>query len=350
MPLLFLVASASKWLTLAALATLLGGLVIEVGVLGGGSPEVAAARRRLENWSLVAVIGLLVATMGEFVVRVQTMSDGPFATMILAVPAVLIRTHFGPIWIVRAGLLAVTAVLCLQRFRRWRAGALVATGAVALSTSLTGHAAQWGDLSLSVAADWVHLVASGIWGGGLCALSWVVFRAGAMRTSPPFASMMSRFSRLAGFCVLAVVLSGICSSWVQVGSIRALGTTDYGRVLLAKVLIVGALVYLGAGNRYALLPRLTGTTATGPGAQLYELLHSIPHPRRALSGAAAARLVVRIRIEAVLALVVFACAALLAESTPARHQGHTPHSSDPAASQAGAHHPLGAGPVSPGSK
>ena len=349
MPLSFLVACATKWLTLAALATLLGGLVIEVGVLGGESPEVAAARRRLGNWSLVAVIGLLVATMGEFVVRVQTMSGGPITTMILAVPAVLTRTHFGPIWIVRACLLAVTAVLCLQRSRRRRMGALVATVAVALTTSLTGHAAQWGDLSISVAADWVHLVASGIWGGGLCALSWVVFRAGAMRTSPHFASLMTRFSRLAGFCVIAVVLSGICSSWAQLGSIRALGTTDYGRVLLAKVLIVGGLLYLGAGNRYALLPRLTGTVATGPGARLYELVRSIPRSRRAMS-AGAARLVARIRIEAVLALVVFACAALLAESTPARHQRHTQPPSGPAANQSDANHPIGAGTVPPGSK
>lgn len=70
---------------------------------------------------------------------------------------------------------------------------------------------------------------------------------------------------------------------------------------MVKVAMAAVLVGLGAANRYWLLPRLN---------------------EDARSGAVASRLLTNIRREAVLALVILACTAVLGESTPARHAPH----------------------------
>jgi putative copper export protein len=324
-PAAFWVASWIRGLALAALAALLGGLAVETAVLVGDAAEIVAARRRLKAWRLLSGAGLLMATIGELAVRVQTMTGGPLATVVPAVPLVLTRTHFGAIWIARVLMLMAAIGLSVQPSRRWQLLALPATAGVALTISLAGHAAAWGDLSISVAADWLHVVASGVWVGGLFALAWVVFHQRAMRTSPHLASIISRFSRLAGWCVLLVVVTGVYNGWVQVQSIAALWTTSYGRVLLAKVLLVVVLVWFGAVNRYWFLPRLEGHAAPGVGRRLGQLIRSTLRPPRWVGGGAAAGLIGYIRREAALALVVLACAAILGESTPARHARHERH-------------------------
>ena len=53
-----------------------------------------------------------------------------------------------------------------------------------------------------------------------------------------------------------MVLSGAYAAWVQLPSVAALWQTIYGRVLVAKLLLVLSLVWWGAVNRYTVLPRL----------------------------------------------------------------------------------------------
>ena len=164
----FWIASGIRWVALGALAALLGGVALQVTVLVGDSAELVAARRRLRSWSLVSGIALLVTTIAEFAIRLDTMTGGTPSEALLAIPAVLTRTHFGGIWIARVLMVLAAVMLCRRRSRGARLMALVTTAGVALTTSLTGHAARWGDFSPSVAADWAHVVASGISGSGAC--------------------------------------------------------------------------------------------------------------------------------------------------------------------------------------
>ena len=60
-------------------------------------------------------------------------------------------------------------------------------------------------------------------------------------------------------CVGALVVTGSFQAWRQVGSLHALRTTDYGRTLLVKLVLVLVLVILGALSRqivgYLFAPR-----------------------------------------------------------------------------------------------
>jgi len=316
------VAILVRWLALAALAGVIGGLALEVLVLPVDETDTVSARRRLRVWSLVCIGGLLLTSAAEVVLRARTMGGGGWAESVRVVPLVLSRTHFGVIWLGRIVALATLVVAVGRSGYRARVVALALAGTVAFSTALSGHAADWGDLTPSVLLDWSHVLAASLWIGGLVALAIVVFRAGVVARHGVVARIGARFSRLAAWSLAAVIVTGAYNAWVQLPDVAALWNTPYGRILLAKLILVVALVALGAINRYALLPRLTRMRARGVLARIVRLagLTFVGPVRRSPS-----TLVALVVGEAALGAAVLGLTAALGESTPARHAGHVAH-------------------------
>src|SRR5262249_28552680 len=144
------------------------------------SPEVATARRRLGRWIVGWAVMLLLASGAALIVRATTMAGARLDLAMRALPTVLKHTHFGAIWIAR--LTSVGAVLFVWHlpFRLALFIGLLLVLGVSLTTSLTGHAADWGSITVSVFADWVHVAASAIWVGGLFGLAAVVMRSASV--------------------------------------------------------------------------------------------------------------------------------------------------------------------------
>ncbi|PYM15449.1 MAG: hypothetical protein DMD81_14955 [Candidatus Rokuibacteriota bacterium] len=313
-----------RWCALLSLGALIGALVLETVVLPPGERELVRVQRRLRVWSRAAAIVLLLATAGELVGRAQTMSGGGLAAAIGAAPLVLMRTHFGTIWMLRAVALVLVLFLSWSGSRGARVSSLCLASGVALTTALIGHAADWGDLTVSVAVDWVHVMAAAAWTGGLPGLAIVALRERHAWLPALLATVVRRFSRLAGLCLFAVVLSGLYNAWVQIRSLPAVWTTPYGRVLLAKIAVFLVLAAIGAVNRHAIVPYLgSGRRPRGLVTRSVRLTRlALVGPRRASSPfGLAARLTRYVGAEAILALVVFGCTAVLGESTPGRHAG-----------------------------
>ena len=292
------------WVGFIALAAMIGGLVVDLLVLPADALAVLAARRRLRALGVGAAVVLLLSAGGELWLRAGTMSGGGPELALRAVPTVLRHTHFGSVWIARAAALLVLLPLLISRSAGLRRlAALVALGVV-LSMSLTGHAGDWGDVSLPVGIDWAHAVAATAWTGGLLTLLVVVLPSATRWPSPLVVALIRRFSRLAAWCLALVALSGVYNAWLQLATASALWQTGYGRVLGAKVLVVLALAFFGAANRYTVLPGLGAERA---------------------AGAVPSRLVTYVAAETGLAIVVFACTAVLVDSTPGRHARHLEH-------------------------
>ena len=72
---------------------------------------------------------------------------------------------------------------------------------------------------------------------------------------------MARFSAVFTVSVVAVLAAGTALSWAEVRAARALTSTSYGWVLLAKVATVVPLVLAGLYNNRRLVPVLTGRAA-----------------------------------------------------------------------------------------
>jgi putative copper export protein len=281
----------TRWVSLAALVALVGSPVLAGIVFPADAPE--SLRRLLARWTVSAVTILLLASAGELVLRARTMSGGDLSTALAAVPTVLAHTHFGTVLIARAVALGILVVAAGRRGPLASGATLCLALAVALSTSLMGHAADQGDLSVAVLNDWLHVSAAAAWIGGIFCLAVLVLP-GWPRDR--LEELVRRFSMLAGWCLAAVVASGIYNSWTEIGSLHALWTTAYGKILGAKIALVLAVVALGAANRYAVVPRLAADT-----------------------GATTARLSAYVAWEAAFGLLVLGCTALLTQASPPRH-------------------------------
>jgi len=105
----------------------------------------------------------------------------------------------------------------------------------------------------------IHVIAMGLWVGGLAAYLYAPDR---------------RFPRYAAATLAIAVVSGLLLAFAHTGFGAVLVTTDYGRVLLLKVLIVGAALLAAALRRPRL--ELGVVTAIVAGATL---LAALPPPR-----------------------------------------------------------------------
>jgi copper transport protein len=149
------------------------------------------------------------------------------------------------------------------------AGALLAAAATLLVPGLSGHAAQTSPSGLSVALDWLHLVAGSVWVGGLVGLLvlWrslpVARRVAGLMVSVP------RFSNTAFVSVLALVGSGVGAAIIHLPTLSSLWQTSYGQALLVKIGLLGVALMLAAMNLLRTKPRLAAYEARpelGPGA------------------------------------------------------------------------------------
>ncbi|TMU93662.1 copper resistance protein CopC [Streptomyces sp. DASNCL29] len=122
-------------------------------------------------------------------------------------------------------------------------GTVMAVG-LAATWAMAEHASVGLQRQLAMPVDVIHLIAVGVWLGGLASLA-VTLRAG----EPIGRAAVRRFSRLALGSVVALVVTGLYQSWRQVGSWGALTDTEYGRWLLVKVGLVAVLVGIAAVSR-----------------------------------------------------------------------------------------------------
>lgn len=158
-------------------------------------------------------------------------------------------TTLGP-----SALIGVPAMLLLWSALRFRKRGWQIAGVMlgVLSFLVTGHAATAKPVALMAAMVGTHLVCAAFWLGSLYPLLRVT-RLAAVQDA---GVIMARFSRFAVLSVLALFASGLIISWVQLRSLSALITTDYGVDLMIKLALFVALLLLAAYNKRILTPRL----------------------------------------------------------------------------------------------
>ena len=130
-----------------------------------------------------------------------------------------------------------------DRINRWVA--VVGVLALTVTFTATGHAAS-GDPSERV-VDGVHLLAAGVWVGGLALLgiASAVRRAGERPGLPAVAA----FSPMALGAVVALVLTGTVNALVRLDTPGDLPGSGYGQALLVKLGVVAVAVAVAAASR-----------------------------------------------------------------------------------------------------
>lgn len=325
-----------RWLNFIGLSMLIGTLAFHLLIVR----SVALPRQGLERvgqpfqrLALSSIVLVALASVGDLILRTQMMSGGRLAEINTTLPVVLLQTHFGAVWLIRIGLIGLlTLVWGLRRTtapqsQRAIMLSLSVSVLIALTMSLSGHAAHWGDLTMPVLIDWIHLVAVSIWTGGLFTLGFLFQRFVAPHSTEEVARGLAAvgrpFSRMAAYCVFTLVVAGFFNAWLQIGSLQPLVTTSYGLTLLAKIFLVGLVLGLAAVNRYYFLP-LIRDPAEARNRVLVKTIGRLGGVR--LVGAGhdqAARIRGRLRqfmrLEWILVIAALALAALLTHLPPARH-------------------------------
>lgn len=242
------------------LSALLAGLITFLTVVwlpvAGPSP-----RWRLSRWAAALALGLGALGLAEVSLYAVRASGETWSLPLLL--TALTGTRVGELWLYRLllGAASGTALAALPRASSpWLRGLLLLPGAgLLLTLSLQSHAAASSD-PWAVLVDWLHLAALAPWLGGL--VGFVLVGWPALAAEPPaersrlLGELVRRFSRLATGAVLLLTLTGLYAARLHLPSLEALWTTDYGRSLLTKLLLLLPLLGLGG---YNLLRRGKGT-------------------------------------------------------------------------------------------
>jgi len=146
---------------------------------------------------------------------------------------------------------AAAALFTRDRARRVLVqGGLWLAAAAALGHVLTSHAASGSHADVELFLQWLHVASFATWIGGLAVLLASI----GVEASPAKAAVVRRFSRVAGYSLAALCVSGALRALDEVGAWRALVDTLFGRLVLLKIGLVGVLALLGAYNRFRSVP------------------------------------------------------------------------------------------------
>ncbi|MFD5244625.1 copper resistance D family protein [Amycolatopsis sp. NPDC058340] len=218
----------------------------------------------------------------------------------------VLDTQFGRVWFAKALLWLLAGVVLadlMQRGRNaatstaWRVGAGVVTLGLLRTTGLTGHAVESGRPLLTQVADLVHLAGICAWIGGLAVLLFGVL---SRREPGELAAVVPRYSRLAMVSVFAVVVAGAVLAWQTVGGWDRLSTTDYGRTLVVKLLVLAVVLVIAQGSKSWVSRRLDfAVVLRGDAATVRPFVHSVA-------------------AETALVIVVLVAASLLVTASPGR--------------------------------
>lgn len=251
---------ASRLVNYLALTAVVGLLTAAVYLLPGRNRLDRLQRRllRLAAWAAVAwaVSAGLLFVFALSSVAARALPQALDATLVER----FLETRFG-ITVLLQGILAVAVVVAAVLARR-RALAVAAALIVAVAASAPawwGHAGTDEIPVLALTSAWLHIVAVTAWVGGLAVLAALVLR---NRSPVAPAAPAQRFSRLAAAALGIVLVTGVINTLLHLGALGNLTGTNWGRLVIGKLVALAVITVIAWQNRNRLLPRL----ASGDGA------------------------------------------------------------------------------------
>lgn len=238
----------------------------------GGTAGLGMPRAPLTRLLRVALVLLVLSLVLRLWAQAHAFDDTTLWPQPQMVMTMLRKTLWGRAWLVEAVALGVGTLVVVRlrsgtgQLGAWYVGAGVAV-VTAVSFALSGHAASSETLQpLAITADAIHATAAGVWVGGLLVLTVLLLpsrrRHAAALRGDAVASVISHFSNVALVAVACIVSTGAFAAWLNVGSIRALLETAYGRTLGVKLLVITPMMLAGFANWRWIRPRLGTDQAT----------------------------------------------------------------------------------------
>jgi copper transport protein len=368
----------STWLGLMAQALWLGALVVELAVLSPARRAPATAPARLAwaaapaLWALVRgsiCVTLLALILDQLSLAVQGTGGDWVRALAPATVGGILSSQNGHLVVLRFLVLllalplawaghAPTAAPATDPSPRLRRGAR-ALGIVApsivpgrpswpslrwplavlavgylLLVAASGHAADVTPRWLSYPIDWLHLLCTAAWAGGIAALAYGVLPPRLTlrpeERGPAVLPLLDRFSPVAYAAVAVLALSGLYNALNHLDAPAQLADTAYGQLLVLKLALVGLMILLSASHVFLLRPRLATLSRTlvrevraaahgegqdrgGYAATLTAALETAASVHEGLATLAA-----RLRLEVAVGAAILLATALMSQTLPTR--------------------------------
>lgn len=234
-----------RWVRDVAAAIVLGFVVV-------GGLLLPRIDHRLVRLASVAALAWLVALLAQVPLTVSELLGRPLTDSLdpVIVTSLLTQTQLGQILTAQIVLVALVALLAWAILGRVTGAIVLGMAATAAGlTGLMGHSGlHAGHTSASVSL-FIHLLAVGVWVGGLIAMCSHV-----MRHPDDAAMAIRRFSTLALVCVIVLAESGLLNASLRIDGVASLITTPYGTLILAKAVLLAALIVFGWRQRRHVVP------------------------------------------------------------------------------------------------
>lgn len=134
--------------------------------------------------------------------------------------------------------------------------------AAAAAPALSGHAADGTMLWLRIPIDMLHVLAGAAWLGGLVQMITIVVRERSL--DPRMSKVVNRYAKVAASSVGVLVVTGVYATLNELDAgIGELFGSTWGRLVLLKVLLLGATMPLANVNRLRNVPDVGHDPARG---------------------------------------------------------------------------------------
>jgi copper resistance protein D len=266
----------SRLLQFAAVIVIFGCGAFRIYGLGVDSTAICAnALTIFDAWFWrVATVGAIVALLSalSMMLGVTAAMAGSAAAALDpdTISKVLFGTGFGRVWCWHLVLAVLAIGVCLAPKGRWRMPAILLLSFLLLvGLGWVGHAVEGQGVGSLVhqVNQMVHLLAAGLWLGGLVALAWLLRRARSLSGTVWISlarDAVPRFSQMGYAAVAFLAMTGTLNTLLLVGSTQALVGTPYGRLLGLKILLFLAMGAVALFNRLRLLPHLRREAQASP--------------------------------------------------------------------------------------
>lgn len=258
----------SRWFSLMGAIVLVGVLVFRQVVIGGApiqqedAPAASASIGLLatfdRNVRFALILGIGAVFIGGWLqVMAQMVSLGGAAGQSGATLDLFFQTRAGTLIVARqllVGALLLLTIVSTSLAARVRVGlqwvALILTVALLATFAVGSHAAAVAGSGWAILGDFVHLLAAGVWLGGLGLLAVVLWqwRKHATTETALLRQVVWRFSAVATLAVFVLLGTGLFSSLIHLQTWALLWSTAYGWLLLLKMGLVLATLGLALRN------------------------------------------------------------------------------------------------------
>ncbi len=227
-----------------------------------------------QRFSLPTLLVLLLANIGVLVGQAINLTGGDWGQALSPTLLTQLATsgRFGTFWSMREIVIVLAIVVSLyMMFVRQRPRLvnlllpllnLLLGTALFIAITMSSHAAAVSNnlVSYAIVVDWLHLLAAALWVGGMFYIATIYLpilkKQDSTATARSLIHMLPAYSILAIAGVIIMSITGPFSATFHLNSWSQFLNTAYGRALLVKIGLVGALLITSAIHVGILRPRV----------------------------------------------------------------------------------------------